>query len=45
MHVLEIVSLMLREQVGFYNAGFTLNTCYQLVVYFTLMILSHSWFN
>ena len=26
MHVLEIVSLMLREQVGFYNAGFTLNT-------------------
>ena len=24
MHVLEIVSLMLREQVGFYNAGFTL---------------------
>lgn len=28
MHVLEIVSLMLREQVGFYNVGFTLNsTC------------------
>ena len=27
MHVLEIVSLMLREQVGFYNAGFTLSTC------------------
>ena len=27
MHVLEIVSLMLREQVGFYNAGFTLSAC------------------
>ena len=35
MHVLEIVSLMLREQVGIYNAGFTLNTYGVIVGHFS----------